>query len=758
MHWCSTLGLQEDLLPVVCKPGCQIASGSKLKSYGKVPSLYTVRKEVSGISQWTSKRASADEVRAWCDQPDYGICLQTRRMRAIDCDITDPALAQQVLKTLQDGLFQYYLGTGDHPGFPIRVRRDSSKFLLLFEMDGDYGKRIITTHAGIIEFLANGQQCLVAGTHKDGARYEWLAKDGALPTRLVLSEQQFLDTWDTLALCYATEEPTESRVRKPRPHADGRGAPAPYDPVVVLLHAKGVVLGSDPDGRTHFTCPWKADHSRDGDVTETTYFPAGTGGYDRGHFMCLHAHCESRSDADFLDALGWALEGFEVIDSDGEKRVAVRAGVVPDDAVDSLRALGIDEADDLIGAAPAVDGPPPLAIAPGHYHLSTGIIHPTVINVTAALDRPDLTGVHLVHDTFHDTVLIGPQDHMRVLKESDFTKLGLLLVRQYKFDAKLRYPTIREAALNVADDHSFDAALVWAASLPEWDGVSRVARFYPEYLGSEDSAFAYALGRYQWSAQAGRLLVPGIKADMVPVWVSAQGTGKTSAVRALVGIPEHYVEINLADDKKDLARSMRGKLIGELAELRGLKGREMEHTKAFITRTHEQWTPKFKEYDTTFPRRLLFIGTSNHGDFLADQTGNRRWLPIRLGQQNVPKIVQDRLQLWAEGISLFREHGILWVHAEALARTEHEDFEAVDTWEEPILKWLHDVDLSGVAPINKPSITTWDVLREALHFESRQTGGVPAQRVAGVLRRAGFEEKMVRIRGKRFRAWTLEVI
>uniref|UniRef100_A0A1A9ZTL0 Virulence-associated protein E-like domain-containing protein n=1 Tax=Glossina pallidipes TaxID=7398 RepID=A0A1A9ZTL0_GLOPL len=102
---------------------------------------------------------------------------------------------------------------------------------------------------------------------------------------------------------------------------------------------------------------------------------------------------------------------------------------------------------------------------------------------------------------------------------------------------------------------------------------------------------------------------------------------------------------------------MRGRLVGEISELRGLNSKEIESIKAFITRTHEVWVPKYREFATQFSRRLVMFGTTNQEEFLADETGNRRWLPLRVGKMRLDDIKRDVMQLWAEGTELYRTLG-----------------------------------------------------------------------------------------------------
>src|SRR5690606_30275841 len=106
--------------------------------------------------------------------------------------------------------------------------------------------------------------------------------------------------------------------------------------------------------------------------------------------------------------------------------------------------------------------------------------------------------------------------------------------------------------------------------------------------------------------QAARILDPGAKVDMVPVLVGEEGTRKSTAISLIPPHEEFFAEFNLQLDDEKLARLMRGCLVGELAELRGISVRDAESVLAWITRRHEKWVPKFKEYATSLARRVVF--------------------------------------------------------------------------------------------------------------------------------------------------------
>lgn len=314
-HFDLVLGLTADLLPVVSNPRATISPNSKMAALGKTPSRYNGQRQAVGFPDWTQHQAAPAEIAAWARERDYGICLQTRRVRALDVDVTDPELATQI----QAFLIQ-------RAGFlPLRSRSNAAKFLVAFELPGELFKRRIRCASGMVEFLAQGQQFVAVGLHPSGVRYEWA---GGLPDAFPgLSLEQFEALWRELAEAFGAEAPTESAGSvKAQKLADAAAA----DPVAQFLLEAGRVKRTERDGRLHIFCPFESEHTADSGDTSTTYWPAHTGGYVNGHFRCLHAHCEHRADQDFLDAIGYApADEFQAIvdDADGPTPIAETVAV-----------------------------------------------------------------------------------------------------------------------------------------------------------------------------------------------------------------------------------------------------------------------------------------------------------------------------------------------------------------------------------------------------------------------------------------------
>ena len=151
-------GIGGDMLPVLSNPHVPISPNSRIKKAGKVPSLYNHRRQLVGIPGWTGKKATAGGIARWSSEPDYGICVQTRPVRAIDGDINDAALPRSCRRLSRTSSDRCRLaGVRTAPDFSWRS-----------SMPGEYQKRDIKTEHGVIEFLATGQQFVAAGQHESG--------------------------------------------------------------------------------------------------------------------------------------------------------------------------------------------------------------------------------------------------------------------------------------------------------------------------------------------------------------------------------------------------------------------------------------------------------------------------------------------------------------------------------------------------------------------------------------------------------------
>ena len=413
-----------------------------------------------------------------------------------------------------------------------------------------------------------------------------------------------------------------------------------------------------------------------------------------------------------------------------------------------------DELPVMYKALASAEGMPEVQLPlPGFERDKQGRIEPTIGNATRAAAHPEACGVRIRFDTFRGELMVSAPscNEWRPFEDADAVQMRVTLAQLgFKPVGK---DLMRDAITLAARDKKFDTAQLWLSSLPPWDGVERCARFFHTHFGAADTEYVRAVGLYAWSAQAGRVMDPGCKVDMVPVLVGAQGTGKSSGIAAMAPSPDFFAEIDLKAKDDDLSRLMRGTLVAELAELRGLNTREAESIKAWVTKRFEKWTPKYQEYAFTFPRRLVFYGTTNVTEFLADETGERRWLPFKVEWVDVKGIERDRDQLWAEALMLWSAGGVQWRDAERLGQGEHAAYRISDPWDERIARWLDEVDLAGQSPRTSGRLQMDDVLSGALGFDIKHTGQREKLRVGKILRQQGLDNLTQWIDGKPQRAW-----
>ena len=243
-------------------------------------------------------------------------------------------------------------------------------------------------------------------------------------------------------------------------------------------------------------------------------------------------------------------------------------------------------------------------------------------------------GLTCEHDTFHGRKTIGGHSIGRFageITDDAIVALRDLIVRRFAFDPGKEH--VFEAANALCIQNSFDPICDWLDSLV-WDGKRRLDTWLVDYAGAADTALNRAIGVLLLVAMVRRAKQPGCKFDSL--LEGQQGCGKSSLLAVLAGESDNFTDTPvLKSDVKAVAEALRGKWMVEVSELVGLGQREVEEIKATITRTDDRARPAYGRCVESQPRRCIFVGTTNAEEYLRDDTGNRRFVPVRVGRIDI---------------------------------------------------------------------------------------------------------------------------
>lgn len=370
-----------------------------------------------------------------------------------------------------------------------------------------------------------------------------------------------------------------------------------------------------------------------------------------------------------------------------------------------------------------------------------GLPHPNFDNASRLLERhPEFAGV-LWYDEFLQRVLIGWGGEPRALRDADEDRIHLWMQRVAGIH-KMPKAAVQQAINVVAHANRRNELTEWLDAL-RWDGRDRLASLMPRGFSSSENPYTAAVGRCWVVSMVARAYAPGCKVDTMPVFEGSQGTRKSTALQTLVG-ERWFTEIHDDIMSKDFFITLQGNLLVEISEMHAFGRAEVERIKGVITCRNDRFRAPYGRIAEDHPRQCVFGGTTNRDDWNRDETGARRFWPIKcLAEIDLVWIHANREQLFAEAVARYRRGESWWDVPAEDARREQDARRAHDTWQEPFAEYL----------IGRTFVSTGDVLGRVVGLDlSKQT--IADQRRAGtVLRSLGWRPVVRREGVKTTRGW-----
>ena len=375
-----------------------------------------------------------------------------------------------------------------------------------------------------------------------------------------------------------------------------------------------------------------------------------------------------------------------------------------------------------------------------------GRLIPNLASAMAALrDASELSDLLAYDEMLSSPVLLGKTPGRRIdnrpfprmVDDDDVAQIQEWL--QLHGIHKLSKDTIHQAINSRARERSFHPVRDYLANL-QWDERERIKTWLARYLGAAATPYNEAVGRMFLIAMVARVHEPGCKADYMMILEGDQGLLKSTACGALASkwFSDSLPEIM---GGKDVAQHLRGKWLIEVGELSALSRAETTILKAFLTRTTERYRPSYGRKEVVEPRQCVFIGTTNDTIYLKDETGGRRFWPVKVDRVDIDGLLRDRDQLFAEAVHLYQQGMGWWPDAEferEHIKPEQDARYEIDTWEETIVGYLR----------GRRSVLIGHIARDALDFETRAVGTADQRRIAKILTRLGWRRRATPIEGK----------
>jgi predicted P-loop ATPase len=197
-------------------------------------------------------------------------------------------------------------------------------------------------------------------------------------------------------------------------------------------------------------------------------------------------------------------------------------------------------------------------------------------------------------------------------------------------------------------------------------------------------------------------------------------------------------------------------LIIEWAELTAAR-RDANKVKSFVTSKDDVFRAPYDKRPQHHPRMCVFAASTNDDVWMSDETGGRRFWPVKCGKIDLGKLERDRNQFWAEAVARYKAGEKWWFQSNALndmATEAQRDRYLRGPWDSIIEKYL---DSLAKKQVTIDEIRSNVICAGLTPTPISQWKHADMNSVARCLVHNGWKRRQVKVEGSALRKWVYEL-
>lgn len=375
---------------------------------------------------------------------------------------------------------------------------------------------------------------------------------------------------------------------------------------------------------------------------------------------------------------------------------------------------------------------------------------PTIPNVCELLIEylPSKSkGAFLDYDNFFVKIFYNDQEFTQ--KDEDLIHNDLELITNRKIPTE----TLQKAIRVVAYQNERDRLKEYLENCEKnWDGETRIHCFFKNVFGVELDEYTTKIAKNFFVGAVARALQPGIFLKNILVLIGKQDSNKSRVIAALGS--EFSKEINVSiSSEKDFFMAIQGAWLCEIPEMEALRKADRNRIKAIISAVTDRFRPPYSRVVQDFPRRCIFVCTTNDQEIYDDPTGGTRFWPVHIQKAGDIEYVQKfRDQLWGEAVWEYRKGYEFWSVNSRLAKEKQDEVARTSVVEEILTEELANIKETTIAKVAE--ILGIIKIDEFGRLDTRALNKTKEMEIADALRKLGFQKKLIRKDGKVKKIWS----